>query len=306
VTLAVTGYQHPVYAESLSEFGVPRGLEHSRGWVLQRAIPGSDSQDAMGCYPIFSCSDWSGLHDDLDALSGELVTAVMVTDPFGDYDAAYLHRCFKDVVTPFKRHFVIDLSRPPETFVNSHHRRNVRKALRRLEVHECENPSALLNDWIGLYHRLVDRHGITGMQAFSRDSFAKQLSVPGIVALRAVRGVETEGMVLWYVQGNCAYYHLGAYSAAGYDLRASFALFSYSIDYFAKQGIEWLNLGAGAGIGTNTESGLDRFKLGWSTGTRTAYFCGRIFDRQRYQEIISGKPAVPTNYFPAYRVGEFS
>ena len=41
------------------------------------------------------------------------------------------------------------------------------------------------------------------------------------------------------------------------------------------------------------------------TGTRTAYFCGRIFDRRLYQEIVKSAGIVDTDYFPAYRLGEF-
>ena len=45
---AVTGYLHPGYARSLAEFGTPRELERSGGWLLERAIPGSSYFDAMG------------------------------------------------------------------------------------------------------------------------------------------------------------------------------------------------------------------------------------------------------------------
>jgi hypothetical protein len=113
-------------------------------------------------------------------------------------------------------------------------------------------------------------------------------------------------MLLWYVQGKVSYYHLGAYSDLGYELRASFALFSHSVEYFVQHGFEWLNLGAGAGVGLDTDSGLGRFKQGWSTGTRTAYLCGRVFDPKKYEELVMARNTPPTAYFPAYRVGEFS
>jgi hypothetical protein len=63
-------------------------------------------------------------------------------------------------------------------------------------------------------------------------------------------------------------------------------------------------LGAGAGTSA-ADSGLDRFKQGWSTDFRTAYFCGRIFDRKKYEEIVRLRNVPATSYFPAYRVGEF-
>jgi hypothetical protein len=112
-------------------------------------------------------------------------------------------------------------------------------------------------------------------------------------------------MLLWYIQGNVGYYHLGAYSEFGYELRASFALFSFAIDYFAADRLRWLNLGAGAGVQGDATDGLSRFKRGWSTETRTVYLCGRIFNRSRYQEIVKAKRIGITGYFPAYRRGEF-
>ena len=57
-------------------------------------------------------------------------------------------------------------------------------------------------------------------------------------------------------------------------------------------------------INNDGTDGLSRFKRGWSTGTRTAYFCGRIFDHARYSEIMSVEGGGTTDYFPAYRKGE--
>ena len=300
-----TGYLHQSYAESLAEYGEPHKLPGSGGWVLRRRIPGSDYDDSMGCYPLFSCRDWSGLRDDIEDLAGELVSLALVTDPFGDYDVPYLRQCFEDVVIPFKEHFVADLNLPPDTFIHPHHRRYARKALGEVSVERCISPSSFLDDWIAMYGTLTERHAINGLVRFSRESFAKQLSVPGMVAFRVLYDEATVGMALWYRQGDVAYYHLGAYSTRGYELRASFALFSRAIEYFAQSGLRWLNLGGGAGAGATATSGLSRFKQGWSNCTRTAYFCGRIFDRKKYAEIVEATGTPATNYFPAYRLGEF-
>ncbi len=303
----LSGYMHPAYAAALQEFGTPLELPRSQGWVLQRSISGFPYRDAMGCYPLFSCLDWSLLKADLQELeaTADLVSIAVVADPFGNSNPDLLRDCFPDVVTPFKEHFVVDLSQPVDTFVHSHHRRNARKALQNLNVEHCRDPLALVDEWTELYGGLVERHDITGLTAFSRESFARQLAVPGLVAFRALSDDATAGMLLWYVQGGVAYYHLGAYSERGYDLRASFALFSQAIDYFASQGLQWLNLGGAAGAGTGQKSGLSRFKEGWSTGTRTAYFCGRILDPVKYDEMVRAAKVGPTKYFPAYRLGEF-
>jgi Acetyltransferase (GNAT) domain len=301
----ITGYLHPGYAESLSEFGAPRLLSSSGGWILKRAIPGVSDADAMGCYPLFACEDWSRLPDDLEELRGELVSLSMVTDPFGEYTADDLHECFREVVFPFKDHFIVDLSSKPQSSVSSHHQRNAGISLRSLNIEKCDVPIQFLDEWCKLYDTLVERHAIRGLLAFSRSSFARQLSVPGLVAFRATHQGAAVGMILWYVQGNVSYYHLGAYNSLGYEMRAAFGLFWYALEYFSSQGLAWLNLGAGAGLKSNGD-GLTRFKSGWATGARTAYFCGRIFDPERYAEILALRNIQVSDYFPAYRQGEFA
>ena len=304
---AVTGYMHPEYAQSLAEFGIPRELPTCKGWILQRQIPGFLYYDGMGCYPLFSCQDWTQLLVDLEDIGTNLISLSMVTDPFGEYDVAYLRRCFRDKVLPFKDHFVIDLRREMNTYVSDHHRRNARRGCKHVCVELCEDPEKRGSEWISLYSALIGKHNIAGLAALSPVALKKQLEVPGMVMFRATYGEATVGMILWYVQESRGYYHLGAYSDTGYELRASFALFWYAIEYFATAGIQWLDLGAGAGIrNSSAEDGLARFKRGWSTGTRTAYFCGRIFDRTRYLEVTRNKGALSSDYFPTYRSGEFA
>ena len=234
-----------------------------------------------------------------------MITLAVVTDPFGEYDSAYLNWCFEDVIIPFKEHYIVDLARSMNTFACSHHRRYARKALRHLCVERCEDPSQFIDEWVDLYSILIRKYNIKGMLAFSRDAFDKQLSVPGIVVFRAMYEQTTVGILLWYIQGEVGYYHLGAYSDLGYEMRASFALFWFAIEFFSACGLKWLNLGAGAGVQGNETDGLSRFKRGWSTGTRTAYFCGRIFNRAKYAQMVKAKGISAGDYFPAYRQGEF-
>ena len=271
---------------------------------MDRPIPDTSYRDAMGCYPLFACHDWYELHVDLNQLGNELVSVAIVADPFGNYDAEQLRRCFPNLVNPFKEHFVTDLSRSPESYVDPQHRRKAHKALEQLSVERCDEALLFVDEWNRLYANLVQRHGIRGLTAFSETSFTAQLAVPGISMFRAMHGDETVGMTLWYEDRGVAYYHLGAYSQTGYEFEASFALFWRVIDYFAGRGLQWLNLGAGAGLSSNPD-GLTRFKRGWATGTRTAYFCGRIFDEAKYAEAMRARQVGDSDYFPAYRQGEF-
>src|SRR3989442_15260848 len=117
-----TGYLHPGYAESLAEFGVPRPLPRSGGWILVREISGCSTRDATGCYPLFACRNWSLLHDDLNDLRKDIVGLSIVTDPLGEYDTTYLRQSFPDAVRPFKEHFIVDLSRSVQSFAHADHR----------------------------------------------------------------------------------------------------------------------------------------------------------------------------------------
>ena len=235
----------------------------------------------------------------------DLVCLSLVTDPFGNYMPTTLQECFTDVFFPFKEHFIVDLKLPIGNSISKHHRRNAKNALKVLDVERCADPAQYVNEWADLYSVLVERHGIKGLTAFSKCSFAKQLSVPGLMLFRAMHQGLTVGMTLWYVQQDKGYYHLGAYSALGYELRASFALFWVAIEHLAASGLRWLSLGAGAGVKGDSAEGLTRFKSGWSTQTRPVYFCGKVFDPNKYQEIRLAKGALVDSYFPAYRSGEF-
>jgi hypothetical protein len=297
------GYLHERYAESLSEFGLPRRLPESAAWIIERPISLTAYSDAMGPYPLFLCGDWSKLGADLQAMTG-LVSLALVADPFGDHTPELLRSTFPDVMIPFKEHFVVDLaSREPGS---PSHRYHARRAAKDVSVEAAVDPASWLDEWVRLYEVLAARRRITGIARFSRESFAKQLAVPGIAAFRAVYRAETVGMTLWYRIGNLAYWHLSAFDDAGYRLRASYALAWSAMQYFRDNGVRWLDLGAGAGTRAGEGEGLETYKKGWATGTRTAYFCGRVLDKPRYSALTgaAGGKGVPS-YFPAYRAGEF-
>ncbi len=300
-----TGYQHVEYARSYREQGKEVFLPRSGGWLLERQIKNTAYRDAMGCYPLFSCQSWQHLESDLIALDEQLVTVTMVTDPLGEYSKADLDACFPDLCVPFKEHYLVDLSQEPRDFISSHHRRYGKKASKACVIESCQPVDDVIDDWVTLYDGLIEHRNIRGFQRFSREIFSRQLAVPGMVVFRAKKGVETLGMTLWYTQGNAAYYHLGAYSDQGYQARASFGLFWNAINHFRATGIEWLDLGAGAGLSASDDDGLSKFKRGWSTGTKTAYLCGRVGNRAAYLEQVGDIDMQATRYFPAYREGEF-
>jgi hypothetical protein len=145
-----TGYMHSGYAASLAEFGSPRELPRCGGWILERQIPVTPYKDAMGCYPLFACKDWSQLHNVLEAIRKDFITLSVVTDPFGRFDAEYLGQCFKDIAVPFKDHFLADLRLPFDRFISRHHLRYARQASQRVSTETCPQPLDFLDDWDSL------------------------------------------------------------------------------------------------------------------------------------------------------------
>jgi hypothetical protein len=299
-----TGYRTAEYAASLSGFGRPVALPRSGGWILERGIAGTALVDAMGCYPVFACRDWSGLGDDLESLAGHLVSVSLVTDAFGNWTEAVLRRSF-DRVQAFKQHYVYDLALPPDLHVARSHRRNARRALRRLRVEVTPDPVRHVEEWAALYATLIQRHGITGLRAFSTHAFEKQLAVPGVTMLRAFDGSQVVAAQLWYAQADIGYCHLTAGTTVAYAVDAAYALYWSAIQHF-REGLRWLDIGAESGLSGHGTDGLGAFKRGWASGTRPVYFCGRIFDRRGYDELLRQRRVGQTDYFPAYREDEFA
>jgi hypothetical protein len=84
---------------------------------------------------------------------------------------------------------------------------------------------------------------------------------------------------------------------------------SYAVHWTALKSLageaRWANLGAGAGLRPDP-GGLESFKRGWATGTRTAYFCGRVLDQAGYARVCAEHGCSGGAYFPGYRSGEFT
>jgi len=300
-----TSYSHPLYAQSLHEFGEPRQLPRCGGWIIVRTIPGTPYKDAMGCYPLFGCRDWTRLCEDLDEVGSDLISLAIVPDPFLGIDPAFLGRCF-DVVKPFKVHYIADLSQPLTSFISKSHRMHARESLEVMDVEVCWQPTKYLDDWIRLYDNLIVRHRIKGINAYSAKCFQIQLSMPGMVMFLGRREQEIVGATLVLIQDHVAHFHSSAFTSEGYKIRASYGTHWKALLYLNEQGIRYAGFGGAAGIKEDPSDGLASFKRGWSNERRMVYFCGRVFDRQKYESICRQYHAADNDHFPAYRAGEFA
>jgi len=297
---ATLGYAHPRYAESLCEFGELRNLPRCGGWILARPIPGTSYKDAIGCYPLFACLDWNKLHEDLDHLGSDLVSLALVADPFSGATQTDLERCF-DLVKPFKTHYVTDLTYPLESLLKGAYRYTVNKSLRDMDVEVSRQPAAYLDDWMRLYDNLISRHNIKGINAFSYKCFEAQMNMPGMVMVAGRSEGEIVGASLVLIRDQVAYGHLIAFSSRGYQIDAAYGITWKTLLFLREQGVRYYDSGGTAGIKDDPRSGLAKFKKIWSNSQRTAYLCGRVLDREKYETLCQRNQIINDDYFPAYR-----
>jgi hypothetical protein len=298
------GYADPNYAYSLGEFGKPRHLSHCGGWILERFIPGTTLKDATGCYPLFSCMDWTKLHEDFKILKKTLISLTIVPDPLANFSLEYLQQNF-DIVRPFKTHFISDLKQSLDSFVSKRHRHNAHKSLKLMDVEICLHPLQYIEDWLKLYNNLIRRHNISGINAFSRHCFEIQLNIPGMIMVIGRQQGKIIGAMLILIQNNIGYAHLSSFSEEGYKMRASYGLHWESLTYLLENGIRYVHFGGAAGTKDTVLDGLSQFKQGWSNEHRLVYLCGRIFDQNKYDNLCKQNNTCNENYFPAYRFGEY-
>ena len=302
----MTGYRSASYAAAVARGGEVLPLPRSGGVLIRRAIPpGSGLTDAMAPYPFLCCSDWSALPDDLAALPPGIVSVTAVTDPFAELREDDLARGFNAMARPYKQHFIIRLDRPLESFADPRKIAYARGALRKADVECCADACAHLDDLIRLYGVLVNRHGISGAGLMDEPSLRAQAAIPGFRLFRAVRQDRTIAMVAIIEHDDTGYFHFILADDEGYRCSASYALVRVIADTYRARGFRALSIGAGAGAFGTGEDGLTAFKRAWSSGSRTAYLCGHVVDRDAYERLASARGLSISSYFPAYRSGEF-
>lgn len=297
------GYAHPLYAEAFVEWGQPIYLNHSRGWLIKRSISGTVLFDAMGPYPLFFCEDWNALLDDFQEISSELVGVSLVISPFDSFPMEFFQQYF-DIIKPYKDHYILDTGVPIEQAVSKICLRDARRSLKDVFIDYVVAPDIDVDEWMPLYDSLIRRHSIEGIRAFSRASFSKQIAVPNTHFFRAWHAGELIGGNLYYLQQDVAYGHLLALNDEGYRLGASHAITLVAIQTLAKQ-VKWIDYGGAAGSGNEKPSGLQKFKKGWTNLGRPTYFCAKIFNQEKYEELIAKRPNADPDWFPAYRSGDF-
>ncbi|MBP0445467.1 GNAT family N-acetyltransferase [Roseomonas sp. SSH11] len=292
---AVHPYASMAYAAALPHIGEPFWVSPWGTAMLLRHAP-EGARDAASPYPLCVLGEGAQLGSGLELLrEAGAVSVVAVSDPFAGIPPARLSRSFGRV-RPFKTHWSIERRAGPFA-PTPHHRQRIRIAGRRCRIRQAALRDHL-EDWCRLYATLSRRHGIAGIHAFPRASFAALAEMPGLRAFLAESASgEVIAMHLWVTDGRNAYSHLAATSAAGYAAKAPFGLYAAAIEDFADH--EAIDLGGGAGLSEAADDGLARFKRGFANASRVAHLCGHVLDGASYARLSAGRE--DEGFFPAYR-----
>ena len=265
--------------------------------MIARPISGTEFYDLMGPYPIFCCKNWARLGESLEPLRENYVSVTLVTDPFADLSSKGVATVF-DVFRPLHEHYIVELD--SDTPPSNHHRRRLRRS-GNVEIRIAKSDPDFLPHWLDLYEVLCARRNISGIRAFTRESFEKQLSVPGGYIISAWNGGALLGADWYFQHDSIVFAHLSAYAEVGYKQAISYPLMNEAIQYFRGRA-EFLDLG-GAPPGAAGQ-GTAFFKSGWASATKKSYLCGGILEKTSYAHLC--RPNTETSYFPPYRFGEFS
>lgn len=271
------------------------------GHVLLRPMPQSADLDAASAYPLGGFAAAADIEAGLAALTDRgAVALAVVPDPLNVPDGEELHRraCVR---RHLKTHYLVDLE--GAAFAPSrHHRQEIRRAARRCTVEEVRLES-VMGEWLELYGGLRERHGIGLGAGLPRAHFEWLARDPQAMTLAARIDGTVAALSIWLSDGEIAHNHLGASSADGYRIGASYALYAAAIERLS--GHRVLDLGGMPGLVDDPGHGLARFKRGFANAERSSVLIGFVLDRERYERATGRRVgAGDPGYFPAYRVPE--
>ena len=297
------GYRSEQYASAFAHLGTPRYLPNAKTWVVERSVaeasPTKPSPvDAMGVYPLLVCSNWSKIADDLDYFTEQWVSFVAVSDPFAEVDVRQLTSAFDEVI-PYKHHFVADLERPIETFVDKRRLRQAEKAEQdfAIEVHSAPLPESIERECWHLYDSHMESLGVAGLRRFTREGFKAMANTHGAVGTVARRDGNAIGMLIDYHDQDVVYAHLAAVNQVGRKYRAASAMYIFQIRYYQEKA-RWIDSGGAPGVTADGEHGLAKFKQAFSNSTKPVYLCTKVLQPAVYELLSAGRPG---GYFPKYR-----
>ncbi len=290
------GYASAAYAATLGHLGEVVTLPVSGAHLLRRSIPGG-GVDLSGPYPLLIVPRPAGLAADLQAQAATgAVSVTAVLDPLTTPDDESLASAFPDLLTPFKHHHLVDLTDAAHQ-PTAHHRRDTRRALRRLRIERTRDADRATAALVRCYGALRQRVAMDGPADLPDDALAAQIRLDDVTTWVASADSRDVGVALFVTDGERAWYHLAAADDEGRRAGALYGLLATALDEQRDSGIAVVDLGGPAGSEAGGD-GLDAFKAGWATHRVTARLAGAVLDRDDYDRRSGPRS---TSWFPAYR-----
>lgn len=205
----------------------------------------------------------------------------------------------------------VDLARPLQEITDgfsSHHRRNLKNALKNNLAFREVNPENRLEAFISLYYQTMKKVEAKPFYFFPKEYFysLKALMGPGFHLFAVDSDGVPVAMAICLSHHHRLHYHLGASDDRYLKLRPNNYLFYGIIQWAQARGFRIFNLGGGVTL----DDALFSFKRGFS-GHVLDFYCGKtVFDQKTYARLNEAarksgnhkrESFYARTYFPIYR-----
>jgi len=294
------GYGARAYRDSFRPFGPVLTLPESGLHLLRRDLP-EGRFDLAGLYPYSSALNWAGLAEDIAGLRGSGAVAIsLVTDPFAE-DAARQATEAWELQTPFKTHFIVDLTQDWRARRTRNTRYYATRGLALQDTQVARDPLSYAGAFWTLYADAAKRLDMGAMQRLSPQIITDHLALKGAFLVTAHAGDRLTGAMITVQTGDVAYLHIMGMVPEAVQLHTSYALFHTALAHLEGLGCRYVSLGGAAGNNDNPTDGLFLFKKRWATETRRTWLVGSVLDAKAYDTLTTQSGMADTSYFPRYR-----
>lgn len=280
-------------------------LPRCNGSVLRRSIDDCERTDLTSPYPLFLCENLEEIPHDIDALKRESDVSLTLRTNIFDHEKLSEVKSTFDIVSPFKTHYVADLTTPWREFVSRRCRRYAAKAESFFEISVVDEASRYASLLMSLNQNILNRVSATSNPDLTLSVFQKLLKLPESVLIVARDEFGVQGLAFYLTSGDYVLAHTLGATDEGRAKSVVYGLYGHALDYF-QDNMHMIDFGGNVGATDNTNSSLSAFKNAWSNHTQQSYICGKILDPDLYMQLSQRSRNSITNYFPRYRANSKS
>jgi hypothetical protein len=242
-----------------------------RTWIaLRGGVAAGGARRGSGLYPFASLDPACELAEGLEHLrERSLDSFYMVTDPLWRPPVEALRDAF-GFCRPLKLAWLIDREKGPVRF-RKKHRNRINRCRRR-----CEARVVSLRDHadacFALYRRFAAQKQISGFMDVPESCFPVLAGMRQLTTIGVFEEEELVAFSLWARFRDAAYFVLGASSARGYEIAASYAYHASAIEHF--NDCRYVLFGPETGMVDTPDYPTSGFKSGFANSTAQVWVCG--------------------------------